>query len=75
MITLFKKTIKGLSKTRTNINNIISSFIGKSNLDSTDIENLEEALIGADLGWELTDEIINTIYEGNPDAKIKLIIY
>ena len=23
----------------------------------------------------LTDEIINTIYEGNPDAKIKLIIY
>ena len=61
MIAIIKKTISGLSKTRSKINHIFAGFYGKSYLDETDIEQLEEALLGADLGWELTENIIESL--------------
>lgn len=61
----FKKTIDGLSKTRKKLNDIILNFSGKSILDSEDLEKLEEQLLTADLGWELTDLILESLKEAD----------
>ena len=61
MISFIKKMISGLSKTRSTLNHLIAGFSGKSYLDETDLEQLEEALLGADLGWELTENILESL--------------
>ena len=61
MISFIKKTISGLSKTRSKLSHIFAGFSGKSYLDAIDLEKLEEALLGADLGWELTENIIESL--------------
>ncbi len=67
MISFFKKTILGLSKTRIKLTNLFAGFVGKSILDESDLEQLEEALLTADIGWELTETILETLKE--PDQK------
>ena len=67
MISLIKKTLSGLSKTRTKLSNLFAKFSGKSILDDSDIEELEETLLGADIGWELTESILEKMRE--PDKK------
>ena len=61
MISFFKKTILGLSKTRSKLSNLFSGFSGKLILDESDMEELEEALLTADIGWELTKIILETL--------------
>ena len=61
MISFLKKTISGLSKTRSKLSTLFAKFSGKSILTDDDIEDLEEALLGADIGWELTDSIIKQL--------------
>ena len=61
MISIIKKMISGLSKTRSTLNHIIVSFSGKSYLNEADLEQLEEALLGADLGWKLTENILESL--------------
>ena len=61
MISFLKKTISGLSKTRSKLSTLFAKFSGKTILTDDDIENLEEALLEADIGWELTDSIINQL--------------
>ena len=58
MISFLKKTISGLSKTRSKLSSLFAKYSGKTILTDDDIEDLEEALLGADIGWELTDSII-----------------
>ena len=53
--------ISGLSKTHSTLNHIIAGFSGKSYLNEEDLEQLEEALLGADLGWELTENILESL--------------
>ncbi len=65
MISLFKKTIAGLSKTRSKLSNLFAGFIGKSILDESDLEQLEEALLTADIGWELTETILEKLKESD----------
>ena len=65
MISFIKKTIAGLGKTRCKISQIFSGFAGKSYLDEKDLEKLEEVLLGADLGWELTENIIESLKSPN----------
>ena len=62
MISFFKKTISGLSKTRNKLTNLFSGFSGKSILDESDLEELEKALLNADIGWELTEIILETLW-------------
>ena len=57
------KTISGLFKTRHKISNLFSSFSGKSILDESDLEQLEEELLNADIGWELTETILKVLKE------------
>ena len=61
MISFLKKTISGLTKTRTKLSYLLARFSGKTILTEDDIEDLEEALLGADIGWELTDSIIEQL--------------
>jgi len=65
MISAIKKTILGFSKTRAKIKNIFSMLSKKSSLNQSDIEQLEEILLNADLGWELTDVIIESMQSQN----------
>ena len=65
MISFIKKTISGLAKTRRKISHIFAGFAGKSYLDEKDLEQLEEVLLGADLGWELTENIIESLKSSN----------
>ena len=67
MISFIKKTLSGLSKTRTKLSNLFAQFSGKSILDDSDIEELEEALLGADIGWKLSESILEKMRE--PDKK------
>jgi len=61
MISFLKKTISGLSKTRSKLSSLFAKISGKTILTDDDIEDLEEALLGADIGWELTDSIIEQL--------------
>tara|TARA_Y100001970_G_C14196301_1_gene838311 strand:- start:381 stop:1268 length:888 start_codon:yes stop_codon:yes gene_type:complete len=63
MFSILSKTVLGLKKTRSKINNAFASLSGKSFLDESDIDALEEALIQADLGWETVDVIIEKLKE------------
>ena len=58
MFSFFKKTFKGLTKTRKKLANSISGLTGKSFLDADDIELLEGSLLQADLGWQVVDSVI-----------------
>jgi len=61
MISFLKKTISGLTKTRNKLSHLFVRFSGKTILTEDEIEGLEEALLGADIGWELTDSIIEQL--------------
>ena len=61
MISFLKKTISGLTKTRSKLSSLFAKISGKTILTDDDIEDLEEALLGADIGWELTDSIIEQL--------------
>ena len=61
MISFLNKTISGLSKTRSKLSTLFAKFSDKTILTDDDIEDLEEALLGADIGWELTDSIIEQL--------------
>ena len=67
MISFFKKTISGLYKTRSKLSNLFARFSGKSILDESDLEELEEVLLTVDIGWELTKTILETLKE--PDKQ------
>ena len=61
MISFLKKTISGLTKTRSKLSSLFAKISGKTILTGDDIQDLEEALLGADIGWELTDSIIEQL--------------
>ena len=67
MISFFKQTISGLSKTRSKLSNLFVRFSGKSILDESDLEELEEVLLTVDIGWALTKTILETLKE--PDKQ------
>ena len=61
MISFLKKTISGLTKTRNKLSHLFAKLSGKTILTDDDIQDLEEALLSADIGWELTDAIIEQL--------------
>ena len=61
MISFLKKTISGLTKTRSKLSSLFAKISGKTILTDDDIQDLEEALLSADIGWELTDSIIEQL--------------
>lgn len=50
-----------MSKTRHRLANALAGLSGKAYLDPKDLDQLEEALLQADLGWDVTDEIMDEL--------------
>lgn len=59
--TWLKKLRQGLGKTRRNLVNQLKSVIGQGPLNQNAIEQIETMLYGADVGYEATEYIVNTL--------------
>jgi len=71
---IFKSLFSNLSKSRDRISNVIKA-ITLTKLTDELLEELEEVLIESDMGWELTDKIINSIKDDySKDSNIENII-
>ena len=69
MISFIKKTVVGLTKTRKKIFDVFAGLSGKSYLSEIDIENIEEVLLSCDIGWELTDDIVEILSKADLKEK------
>ena len=58
---IFKKTFKGLEKTRKKVANAFSSISNKSYLDESDIELLEDCLSQADISYPIIENVIEAL--------------
>jgi fused signal recognition particle receptor len=66
-VKIFNKTIKSLFKTKNRIRNAFSKIVSFSKLTSIEREQIEECLLSADVGWELTEKIIQNLESSNSD--------
>ena len=55
----FKKTFSSLKNTSNLLKEVITSFSGNKKLDQTQLDNLEEVFIQSDMGWELSEKLID----------------
>ncbi len=69
MFGIFKKTFKGLKKTRNKIANAFSALSKKSYLEDQDLEKLEESLIEADISYDIVDDIIEHLKKKDSSDK------
>ena len=58
MLGIFKKTFKGLEKTRKKVSNVLSKISKKSYLDEDDIEMLEDCLSQADISYPIIEDVL-----------------
>ena len=58
---IFKKTLLNLQNTKSKIRETFKKIKFSNSLTKEDIENIENCLLGADVGWELTEKIISQI--------------
>jgi fused signal recognition particle receptor len=64
MASFFEKLKSGLRKTKQGlVDSVVYAVTGKARLDEKTIEELETALIGADLGYDLTADLIARLRE------------
>ena len=69
MFEIFKKTFKGLKKTRNKIANAFSGLSKKSYLEEKDLEELEESLIEADISYDIVGDIIENLKKNDSSDK------
>jgi fused signal recognition particle receptor len=65
MISIFRKFTEGLAKTVAAISDRTRGLFGGRRIDAASIEELEEALLGADFGVETTGEVIAAVKEAH----------
>jgi len=58
---IFKKTLLNLKNTKSKIRETFKKIKLKNSLTEDDIQNIEDCLLAADVGWELTERIISQI--------------
>ena len=72
---IFKKTFNSLFKSKENIRETFSKVLSFSKLSDNDIEQIENCLLSADVGWELTDQIISNLKNSSSkDSWEKILI-
>ena len=69
MLGLFKKTFKGLEKTRKKVSNAFSSISKKSYLDENDFEMLEDCLYQADISYGIVETVIDGLKNKDSSSK------
>ena len=70
-VSLFKKFKKGLSKTRKLLIGNLSELAGDEEIDDDFLDDLEESLLGADLGFVTAEKILKTIEKKVDDGDLK----
>jgi fused signal recognition particle receptor len=68
---MFNYLKKGLQKTKETFKNQFDSLFGRTELNETFFEELEEILIAADVGMETTIKLVNLLKERIREQKIK----
>lgn len=68
---LFKKFKKGLTKTRKLLIGNLSELSGEESIDDDFLEDLEESLLGADLGYVTSEKILEAIERKVDDGELK----
>jgi len=58
---VFKRLARGLSRTRENLATTLQGVVGAREIDEDALEDLETSLLVADLGPELTDEVMRAV--------------
>ncbi len=69
MLGLFKKTFKGLEKTRKKVSNAFSSISQKSYLEECDFEMLEDCLYQADISYGIVEKVIDGLRDKDSSTK------
>jgi fused signal recognition particle receptor len=60
-LSVFKKLRNGLARTRANISSTLQNVVSTQEVDEESIDDLEASLLAADLGPELTGEVIGQV--------------
>jgi fused signal recognition particle receptor len=61
VLKIFKKTFKGLEKTRKKVSNVFSKISKKTYLDEDDIELLEDCLSQADISYRIIEDVLDAV--------------
>ena len=61
MLEIFKKTFKGLEKTRKKVSNVFSKISKKTYLDEDDIALLEDCLSQADISYRIIEDVLDAV--------------
>jgi fused signal recognition particle receptor len=69
-----KKLKDGLSKTRQALGQKIAEVITGRKVDAATLEELEGALLSADVGVSATEEIISTLKKASPDSDLREVL-
>jgi fused signal recognition particle receptor len=69
-----KKLADGLSKTRQALGQKIAEVITGKKVDAATLEELEGALLSADVGVSATEEIISTLKKASPDSDLREVL-
>jgi fused signal recognition particle receptor len=60
-LSVFKKLRNGLARTRANLASTLQGVVSAGEVDEETIDDLEASLLAADLGLELTNEVIDAV--------------
>ena len=74
-MSILKKTFKKLFKTKNKIKETFNKVLKITNLSKSDLKQIEESLLSADINWEITENIIKEVKSDsfkNSDWEISL---
>ena len=69
-----KKLADGLAKTRQALGQRIAEVVTGRKIDAATLGELEEALLGADVGVSATEEILATLKRASPDSDLREVL-
>ena len=69
-----KKLRDGLAKTRQTLGEKIAQVVTGKRIDAATLEELEAALLGADVGVAATEEILTTLKKTSPDSDLREVL-
>ena len=66
-MSIFKKAFSSLFKSKDKIRKTFSKILSLSQLSDNEKEQIENCLLSSDVGWELTEKIINDLKKSKKD--------
>ena len=66
-MSIFKKAFSSLYKSKDKIRKTFSKILSLSQLSDNEKEQIENCLLSSDVGWKLTEKIINDLKKSKKD--------